>query len=308
MTKAKPFIKWAGGKGQLIRQLENLLPTDFSTWRNVTYIEPFVGGGAMLFHLLQTFPHITHAVINDINPNLTNCYRVVRDRPADLLHALQEVQEAYYACTTQEARRQMYMKQRARFNCSPPDDIENATLFIFLNRTCFNGLYRVNSKGQFNVPCGSYVRPLLCDAETIYADSELLQRVEILTGDFEETLTWAGTTTLCYLDPPYRPLSNTSSFNDYAKETFDDNEQRRLKRFCDQIDGRGIAFMMSNSDCLAKDGTDRFFDDLYAGYRIERVWASRNINANPLKRGKLTEIVVTNYQPHTVPQPLFLAT
>lgn len=307
MTKVKPFIKWAGGKGQLIGQLEELLPTDFSNWEDVTYMEPFVGGGAMLFHMLQTYPNITRAVINDINPNLTNCYRVVRDRPTDLLCSLQEVQEAYYACTTQEARREMYTKQRARFNASPLDEIENATLFIFLNRTCFNGLYRVNSKGQFNVPCGSYVRPLLCDRETIYADSELLQSVEIMTGDFEATIAQASIRTFCYLDPPYRPLSNTSSFNDYAKETFDDNEQRRLKHFCDMLDGRGIAFMMSNSDCLAKDGTDRFFDDLYADYSIERVWASRNINANPLKRGKLTEIVVTNYRRHAIAQPLFLA-
>lgn len=289
--KAKPFVKWAGGKGQLISQLEALLPEDFDAWEDVTYVEPFVGGGAMLFHMLQAHPCIKHAVINDINPDLATCYRVVRDHPTKLLQALSNIQEAYYSCATQEGRRDMFLAMRERFNEGHHDDIEKSMLFIFLNRTCFNGLYRVNRKGKFNVPCGRYVRPAICDPETIYADSELLQRVEILCGDYVQTLPYMNESTLCYLDPPYRPLSATSNFNDYAKEAFDDDEQRRLKRFCDCIDALGATFMLSNSDCA-----DHFFDDLYAGYRIDRVWASRNINANPDKRGKLTEILVQNYQ------------
>ena len=307
MNKAKPFIKWAGGKGQLLSQLEALLPADFNNWKDVTYVEPFVGGGAMLFHMLQTHPGITRAIINDINPNLTTCYRVVRERPTELIGCLLDMQARYYACATQEERQTMFIEQRNHYNTASLDDVENAALFIFLNRTCFNGLYRVNSKGKFNVPHGRYLHPLICDEVTIRADSELLQRVEILTGDFEATLTDAGSRMLYYIDPPYRPLSSTSNFTDYAKEAFDDNEQRRLKRFCDKLNDRGAAFMLSNSDCLASDCADRFFDDLYADYRIERVTASRNINSNPLKRGKLTEIVVANYEKQTTPQQLCLA-
>ena len=173
--------------------------------------------------------------------------------------------------------------------------IENCTLFFFLNRTCFNGLYRVNKDGKFNVPFGKYSTPTICDADTIYADSRLLQKVEIMTGDFEQTYNKIEDNTFFYFDPPYRPLSNTSSFNDYSKEDFNDNAQIRLKYFCDKLNEIGVDFMLSNSDCLGKDGIDRFFDDLFIDYRIERVWASRNVNAIASKRGKLTEIVVNNY-------------
>lgn len=164
-------------------------------------------------------------------------------------------------------------------------------MFFFLNRTCFNGLYRVNKKGLFNVPFGKYAHPSICNPETIRNDSELLQKVEIVNGDFETTLEHARGNTLFYLDPPYRPLSNTSSFNDYAKETFNDDAQIRLKAFCDRINDAGYKFMLSNSD-----GEDNFFDRLYESYAIDRVWASRSVNSNPSKRGKITEIVVHNYK------------
>ena len=295
MAKAKPFIKWVGGKGQLIGQLENLLPADFDKKQDVTYIEPFVGGGAMLFHMLQSHGNIRHAVINDINPNLTTCYKVVRDSPQELIYSLREMQDDYYAIEDEERKKEYYMRMRDRFNNNPTDPIENTTLFFFLNRTCFNGLYRVNKSGKFNVPYGRYVRPLICDADTIYADSKLLQDVTILTGDFEQTFEYITGNTFFYFDPPYRPLSDTSSFNDYAKETFNDISQIRLKHFCDRIQAVNAFFMLSNSDCLGKDGTDRFFDDLFKDYNINRVWASRSVNANGLKRGKLTEIVVRNY-------------
>jgi DNA adenine methylase len=180
---------------------------------------------------------------------------------------------------------------RDEFNTKQLNPIDNTTLFFFLNRTCFNGLYRVNKAGLFNVPFGRYETPTICDPNTIYADSELLQNVEILTGDYQQTLAYANDNTLFYFDPPYRPLNNTSSFNDYAKEAFNDFAQRRLKEFCDRVEASGYKFMLSNSDC-----SDMFFDDLYAQYIIERVWASRSVNANPQKRGKLTEILVHNYQ------------
>ena len=295
MVKAKPFIKWVGGKGHLIEQLEALLPADFAERENVTYIEPFVGGGAMLFYMLQTYPNIKSAVINDINPDLTLCYQVVRDNPTELIKSLNVIQSEYYNLRTEEDRKFFFLQQRELFNSKSLNKIDNTTLFFFLNRTCFNGLYRVNKAGKFNVPLGKYITPTICDSSTIYADSKLLQKVDIMTGDFEQTFTKIEGNTFFYFDPPYRPLSNTSSFNDYTKEDFNDDAQIRLKLFCDRLDEYGVNFMLSNSDCLGKDGTDRFFDDLFIDYSIERVWASRNVNAIASKRGKLTELLVRNY-------------
>ena len=218
ISKAKPFIKWVGGKGQLIEQLDAQLPEDFENWDDVTYIEPFVGGGAMLFYMLQQYPNIRHAVINDVNPDLTTCYRTVRDMPEQLITSLMEIQSAYNALETEEGRKDFFLAVRDRYNEKNLDPLENTTKFFFLNRTCFNGLYRVNKKGLFNVPFGKYTNPQICDPTTIRKDSELLQHVEILTGDFEATFDYAQGNTLFYFDPPHRPLSDTSSFNDYAKE------------------------------------------------------------------------------------------
>lgn len=316
-SKAKPFIKWVGGKTQLIEQLDAQLPADFDTWNDVTYIEPFVGGGAMLFYMLQQYPNIRRAVINDVNPDLTTCYRTVRDMPEELIASLTDMQNAYNALSSEEARKDFFLAVRDRYNEKNLDPIENTSKFFFLNRTCFNGLYRVNKKGLFNVPFGKYTNPQICDPETIRKDSELLQHVEILTGDFESTFAYAQGNTLFYFDPPYRPLSDTSSFNDYAKESFNDDAQIRLKEYCDRINAGGFHFMLSNSDCKGKNEADNFFDVLYGAYYIERVWASRSINSNPTKRGKLTEILVHNYaatkhNPHTDNiqpgmDPLFIA-
>lgn len=295
ITKAKPFIKWVGGKGQLLEQLDAQLPADFSNWEDVTYIEPFVGGGAMLFYMLQRYPNIRHAVINDVNPDLTTCFRTVRDMPEELISSLEDIQSAYNALQSEEARKDFFLAVRDRYNEKNLDPIENTTKFFFLNRTCFNGLYRVNKQGLFNVPFGKYINPQIYDPVTIRRDSEILQRVEILTGDFEATFDYAQGNTFFYFDPPYRPLSDTSSFNDYAKEAFNDDAQIRLKEYCDRINEAGFRFMLSNSDCKGKNEEDNFFDVLYGAYHIERVWASRSINSNPNKRGKLTEILVHNY-------------
>ena len=244
----------------------------------------------MLFYMLQTHSNIRQAIINDINPDLTTCYKVVRDNPSELVKSVQQIQKEYYDFQSEEDRKSFFLKRRDEFNTKALDPIRNTTLFFFLNRTCFNGLYRVNKSGLFNVPFGRYETPMICDPNTIYADSELLQNVEILTGDYQQTLGKAQGNTLFYFDPPYRPLSNTSSFNDYAKEAFNDLAQVRLKEFCDQVQAAGYKFMLSNSDCK-----DMFFDDLYLQYIIERVWASRSVNANPNKRGKLQEILIHNY-------------
>lgn len=294
-SEAKPFIKWAGGKRQLIPTLEKSLPYKFSEIEDLTYIEPFVGGGAMLFFLLRKFSNIKRAIINDLNSNLIIAYNTVRDNPEGLVYELSKVQEEYFNISNEEQRKDFYLSMRNRFNAGNLSKVDNTALLIFLNRTCFNGLYRVNANGEFNVPFGKYKNPKICDAETIYADSELLQMVEILNGDFEQTEPYLTENTFVYLDPPYRPLDATSSFNAYAKDPFNDLEQVRLKKYVDRLSFKRCFLMLSNSDCKGRNPEDSFFDDLYKDYIIERVYASRYINANPQKRGRLTELLIRNY-------------
>jgi len=294
-VKAKPFLKWAGGKSQLLPTLDSFLPETFSSEREITYIEPFVGGGAMLFFLLQKYPNIKRAVINDINPHLIKTYRVIRDVPGLLIDFLADLQDAYRSIEEYEAQKKFYLDIRTKFNTETLADAEEAAYMIFMNRTCFNGLYRENSKGDFNVPFGRYSHPKICDEALIAADSELLQRVEILNGDFRNTANYINGYTFLYFDPPYRPLNATSSFNSYVKEAFDDNEQRRLKDFYADLSDAGCLEMLSNSDGKGRNEKNNFFDDLYRDFTIERVYAKRCINANPSKRGALTELLIRNY-------------
>lgn len=294
--KAKPFLKWAGGKTQLLSTIDSFLPAGFAMEPNVTYIEPFVGGGALLFHMLQKYPNIKHAVINDINKHLVTAYTVIRDNADALIDTLAELQASFREIKDYERQKEFYLDIRSRFNQSGLTDIDEAAYMIFLNRTCFNGLYRENAKGGFNVPFGRYVNPTICDAALIKADSELLQRVEITHGDFARTRDYASGYTLFYFDPPYRPLDSTSSFNSYVKETFNDNEQIRLKEFFAQLSADGHRAMLSNSDCKGRNDDDDFFDELYSDFYIERVYARRSINANGAKRGTLTELLIRNYR------------
>jgi len=301
---AKPFVKWVGGKSQLISSIEKSINNEIRNLSDLTYIEPFVGGGAVLFWILNNFKNIKKAVINDINPNLITTYKTIRDNALDLIIELKLIEKEYKALQSEESRKKFYLMQRERFNAKNLDNIDNSALFIFLNRTCFNGLYRVNSKGLFNVPFGKYANPTICDENTLLTDSDLLQKVIILTGDFEQTLHYATNNTLFYLDPPYKPLNQTSSFTSYSKEDFNDDEQVRLKRFCDKLDKQGYWWILSNSDVKSQDASNNFFEVLYSQYKIDRVWASRSVNANPEKRGKLTELLITNYHnekfmPHT---------
>ena len=298
-TAAKPFLKWAGGKGQLLSQLDQHLPKGISRI-DFTYLEPFVGGGAMLFHILQQFPNIKKAVINDINSYLITAYRVIKNSPDELIKRLSELENQYYSTGDNEAQKSFFLRVRETFNKVEMDDIDRTKYLIFLNRTCFNGLYRVNSKGKFNVPFGRYLHPTICNAETIKADSELLNRVElvILNGDFEQTIDHLSDGfNLFYFDPPYRPLNATSSFNSYSKEDFNDEEQIRLRDFCVKLsEYSNVKWMLSNADCSAKNPDDTFFEEIYRGFNINRVYASRAINANPSKRGKLTELLITSYE------------
>lgn len=293
--KAKPFIKWVGGKSQLISTFEKLLPDKINQMEDVTYIEPFIGGGAMLFYMLQRFENIKRAIINDLNPDLIKAYKTIKETPEALIQNLSLIEREYFDISEEEKRKEFFLYMRQKFNKKDLSDIDNTMLFMFLNRTCFNGLYRVNSKGEFNVPFGKYKNPTICDPETIYADSELLQKVDIINGDFEQTEKYVSKNTFIYFDPPYRPLDATSSFNSYAKETFNDNEQIRLKKYFDRLSQKKCLMMLSNSDCKGRNPQDTFFDDLYKDYFIDRVYASRSVNANPQKRGKLTELLIRNY-------------
>ncbi|WP_285827573.1 DNA adenine methylase [Bacteroides acidifaciens] len=295
-TKAKPFLKWAGGKTQLLPTIDSFLPDTFSGEDDVTYIEPFVGGGAMLFYMLQKYSNIKRAVINDINPHLIKTYTVIRDEPYLLIDALNELQTTFNDLEEYDKQKELYLEIRNRFNQQLLTDVDEASYMIFLNRTCFNGLYRENSKGGFNVPFGRYSNPTICDGELILADSELLQKVEILNGDFSHTAEFVQGYTFFYFDPPYRPLDATSSFNSYVKESFDDNEQIRLKDFYSDLTSCGCYAMLSNSDCKGRNAEDDFFDRLYEDFFIERVYAKRSINANASKRGTLTELLIRNYE------------
>lgn len=291
---AKPFLKWAGGKTQLISAIGKTLPPNI-VQKNFTYIEPFVGSGAVLFWVLNHFPNLKKAVINDINEDLIHTYQTIADRPNELISILQVLQNEYHALEgNEDGKKNYYYQKRALYNARKEEQSGQAALFIFLNRTGFNGLYRVNRKNEFNVPMGDYKKPTICDRENILAVSEALQKVEMLCGDFEQTLNYADNNSLFYFDPPYKPLNETSSFNTYAKEGFNDSEQVRLKNFCSKLDILKHTWILSNSDVKGTDDNDNFFDDLYANFNIQRVEAKRNINANPEKRGKLTELLITN--------------
>ena len=230
--KAKPFLKWAGGKTQLITDIEKVLPKKFMN-KKFTFVEPFVGSGAILFWILNNFPKVEKAVINDINADLTNVYKIIASNPIELISVLKDFQEEYHSIDLEvDNKREYYAQKRTLFNTRSTDKVTQAALFIFLNRTCFNGLFRVNKSNGFNVPIGSYKKPMICDADNIFAVSEVLQKVEILTGDYQQTLLYAEKPALFYFDPPYKPLSKTSSFNTYSKDEFDDKEQIRLRDFC----------------------------------------------------------------------------
>lgn len=300
--EARPFLKWAGGKTQLLSSIENSLHSDFKN-KEFTYIEPFVGSGAVLFWMLNNFPKIKKAIINDINSDLINTYQTISSSSDHLISILRDLQDDYHSLESKDdEKKEYYYKIREFYNSRTADTVTHAALFIFLNRTCFNGLYRVNSKNQFNVPMGSYKNPTICDSQNIKAVSYALQKVEILSGDYTQTLEHATKNSFFYFDPPYKPLSQTSSFNSYAKDEFGDEEQIRLRDFCQKLDKLKHKWMLSNSDVKGKDVNDDFFDDIYSKFNIARVKAKRMINANAEKRGELNELLITNYAHEQVMQ------
>lgn len=292
-TIAKPFVKWVGGKTQLLEEVKKSLPKNLKDRAGLTYVEPFIGGGAVMFWILQEYPNIERAIINDINAELICTYRVVKHNVISLIEELERLQSEYIPLES-NARKEYYNIKRKAFNSRNISDIETAALFIFLNRTCFNGLYRVNSKGKFNVPHGKYANPRICDRDNLLAASRVLQKVEIICGDFAQTEQYAGPDTIFYFDPPYKPITDTSSFTSYAKDGFNDEEQIRLRDFCTRIARHKAQFVASNSDPKEENTTETFFDMIYHEFTIKRVSAARMINSNPNGRGAISEIMISN--------------
>lgn len=285
--KIKPFLKWAGGKTQLLPCIRDFLPPDIKNAD--TYIEPFVGGGAVLFHILDNYHGIKNIVINDINPRLINTYVILKENPMNLLSILEKLQNQYWKLSPIE-QRQFYLGKREYFNSGGAGQTESAALFIFLNKTCFNGLYRVNKNSMFNVPFGQYRKPLICNRELIIRLSKLLQKVTILNGDYAHTIANFRGNTFVYFDPPYRPVSQSSNFTAYTTEGFDENQQKRLACFCRLLDFES-KWMLSNS--CPRD--DSFFNEHYNGYKIRQIEAKRSIGANSASRGRIRELLITNY-------------
>lgn len=266
-----PIVKWVGGKRQLMFELLKNLPKSYNR-----YFEPFIGGGALFFELQPD-----HAYISDMNEELINLYSVVRDSVDELIEDLSkhEISKEYFLEIRNIDRTEEYSKL---------SNVERASRFIYLNRTCFNGMYRVNSKGEFNVPFGNYKNPRIIDENNLLNCSELLKKTEIKCADFSEIIHKVQKGDFVYFDPPYVPLNETSSFTSYTKDGFDIDMQFKLRDVCDELDSMGVKFMLSNSDT-------KLVNELYANYEIKKVFASRQINANADGRGKISEVLVRNY-------------
>ena len=294
-TKVKPFLKWAGGKGQLIDKIERFYPFDNKINK---YAEPFIGGGAVLFDILNKF-ELEKIYISDINIELLNCYKVIKEKVQKLVDKL-KVFENEFLVKDKEDRRIYYYEKREQFNKlkleKNSEEVKRATLMIFLNRTCFNGLYRVNKKGLFNVPMGDYKNPKICDEENLINISKKLKNVDIIYGDYKKSYDFIDKNTFVYFDPPYRPLNQTSSFTSYTEYTFEDKEQIELSEYFKLLNKKGAKLLLSNSDPKNENIEDNFFDDLYKEFDINRIEASRAINSNGGKRGKITEILVNNME------------
>ena len=290
----KPFVKWVGGKSQLIEQIEKMLPTNGEKVLT-KYAEPMVGGGALFFSLLSKYD-FEELYISDINAELINAYQAVKNDVDNLIAKLSEMQMPFLPMD-ENGRKYFYYTVRERFNSTTLTEetaTEKAAQFIFLNKTCFNGLYRVNRKGQFNVPMGAYKNPTICDDENLRNIHEALQNVTIVCGDYSLSKSFIDQDTLVYLDPPYRPISETSAFTSYNSDVFDDDDQIRLATFIDEINASGAKIVLSNSDPKNVNEEDNFFDDLYKNYKINRVEASRAINSKGDKRGKINELLICN--------------
>ena len=292
----KPFLKWAGGKGQLLREIEKYYP--FENGDITKYAEPFVGGGAVLFDILSKY-NLESIYISDTNAELINTYRTIRNDIERLIDITYKMQNIFVPMDV-EQRKAYYLEKRGRFNdlkanTDERNNIEKAALMIFLNKTCFNGLFRVNKKGLFNVPMGSYKNPMICDEKNLRAVSEKLKKVTIVCGDYRESADFIDEKTFVYFDPPYRPITDTASFTAYTENLFNDEAQIELAKFVDDMHKKGAKVVVSNSDPKNVKVDDDFFDTIYSLHNIKRVEATRMINCNSDARGKIKELLISNF-------------
>jgi len=297
-AKAKPFLKWAGGKTQLLAEIDKRLPIDEIRAGQIdTYIEPFVGGGAVFFYIAQEFKSIKHFHLLDVNEDLVRCYSAIKGNVQAVIAELQILERTFFAKRTSNTRKQFYLSIRKEFNLEKVSHFgfSTAAKLIFLNKTCYNGLYRVNRKGEFNVPFGDYKNPTICNEDNLRSVSSVLQNAEIICSDFEQSEKYIDSHTFVYLDPPYRPLSPTASFTAYSKEDFGQEDQIRLAQFCKRVKKTGARLLLSNSDPKNEDPTDRFFEDQYKEFTIDTVKATRLINCKASGRGQINELLITNY-------------
>jgi DNA adenine methylase len=301
---AKPFLKWAGGKTQLLEELVSRFPDQLKKKKKIDkYVEPFVGGGAMFFFLKNNF-EINKSYLFDINRELIIGYKVIKRGAKELIKKLKKIEKKYFDKPEKDREdfyykmRDAYNKQMIKFEYKKYSEewIDRAAYLIFLNKTCYNGLFRQNKKGEFNVPFGRYKKPTICDEENILAVQGALKNTKIFCKDFSASKKYIDENTFVYLDPPYRPINKTSSFTSYAKEDFNEKDQKRLAEFFKEMYKRGADLMLSNSDPKNENPNDDFFDNLYSESRIERVFAKRFINCNASKRGEIKELVIWNYR------------
>ena len=299
---AKPFLKWVGGKRQLLEQFENLYPIDLKIKKIKNYYEPFVGGGAVFFDIAQNY-EVENAFLYDINDELILTYKVIQKDVQKLIEFLFRYDKQYKKLSEEDRKlfyyeiRQNYNLQRFNIDYRKYSDnwVPRAAQTIFLNKTCFNGLFRFNSKGEFNSPVGKYKNPKILDEQNLLNVSKLLEIATIKKADFSEVKKDIKENSFVYFDPPYRPISKTASFTSYSKFNFQDDEQLKLASLFYELDQQGHKLMLSNSDPKNTNPEDDFFETIYSAYNITRVDAKRSINSNGSKRNSIKEIVVTNY-------------
>lgn len=293
----KPFLKWVGGKTQLLNEIKKYYP--FHNNQITKYAEPFVGGGAVLFDVLSKYK-MKEIYISDINAELINVYSVIKHKVKELIPVLQMMEKDFLSKNTID-RKWYYLIKKNRFNelKAKEDnqflDVEKAALMIFLNKTCFNGLYRVNKKGLFNVSMGHYKNPKICDLLNLEAISKKLKNVNIIYGDYKKSEEFIDKNTFVYFDPPYRPITSTSSFTAYNKDLFNDQNQKELAAYINKLNKKGTKILLSNSDPKNSDKNDTFFDEIYSAYNIKRVRAKRMINSDGSSRGEINELLISNF-------------
>lgn len=278
----KPFIKWVGGKGKLISELEKYFPKEFNR-----YYEPFVGGGALFFYLKQT-KNISFSSINDINSKLITAFIQIQQNPEKLITLLKNIETEYKKLSLEDQEKFFYQK-RELYNKENNDELTTAAYLIFLNKTCFNGMYRENSKGEYNIPFGDQKNATVCDEKNILAVSECLKNTDITNQSFEESINNCQKGDFIYFDPPYYPINTTSNFTSYSRSTFGSREQEKLKSVFTDLAQKGCFVMLSNSNTP-------YIIDLYKDFNINYLYAARSINSKGDKRGKIKEVVVTNYK------------